>query len=123
MSNIRLPPERAGEARRSVALYFYSADRPEEELADTHSTVYVDRPLPARFQAGHTLDADDALELQSCIGARDQHIQRLYREQQALQAQLDQALKGMGLVRGTLPFRMVAATRRALRRVIGGRGS
>ena len=117
-TKIRFPPAQADAARRSIALYFYSAQRPGEELADTHSTVYVDRPLPARFQAGHSLSAEDAEELQSCMAARDQHIQRLYREQ-ALQAQLDQALQGLGLVRGSLAFRLVAATRRGLHRVLG----
>ena len=116
-SRIALPPEQADRARRSVALYFYSEQRPEAEQAGTHSTVYVDAPLPARFQEGLTLSAADADELRSRVAARDQHIQRLYREVQSLNSQLEHALKTVGLVRGSLPYRTLASLRRGLRRL------
>ena len=91
-SRITLPPERrATTTRRSIALYFYTEDRPAAELADTHSTIYVDRPLPERFRAGHVLDADDVEALRVLLKRRDQHNQRLYRDVTALQKQLDQA--------------------------------
>ena len=91
-SRITLPPElRAATTRRSIALYFYTEDRPAAELADTHSTIYVDRPLPERFRPGHVLDADDVEALRVLLKRRDQHNQRLYRDVTALQKQLDQA--------------------------------
>ena len=91
-SRITLPPERRGETtRRSIALYFYTEDRPAVELADTHSTIYVDRPLPERFRAGHVLDAGDVETLRVLLKRRDDHNQRLYRDVTALQKQLDQA--------------------------------
>jgi hypothetical protein len=77
---IAVPPARSDITRRSIALYFYTTERPEEELAPTHSTIYVERPLPQRFRAGLTLDAIDADELRSLIERRDRHNQRLYRE-------------------------------------------
>lgn len=88
---IDLPEDRRTLSRRSIALYFYTQDRPVEELADSHSTIYVDRPLPERFGAGHTLSETDAEELRVLITRRDQHIQRLYRDVGRITTELDQA--------------------------------
>jgi hypothetical protein len=78
-----------GVTRKSIALYFYTSTRPAEELSDTHSTIYVDRPLPAHWIAGHTLSADDVDTMQLLVARRDQHNQRLYRDLTALQKQLE----------------------------------
>jgi hypothetical protein len=78
-------------SRKSIALYFYTKERPAEELADPHSTIYVDRPLPERYQPGMTLDAGDVQELRILLARRDQHNQRLYREITTLSSQLEQA--------------------------------
>jgi hypothetical protein len=88
---ITLPDDRRALSRKSIALYFYTSDRPAEELADTHSTIYVDNPLPERFQAGLTLSPDDVEELRVLLARRDQHNQRLYRDITALTGQLEQA--------------------------------
>ncbi len=77
---IVLPEDRRALTRRSLALYFYTKERPAEELAETHSTIYVDRPLPERFRPGLTLTGDDMQELRILLARRDQHIQRLYRD-------------------------------------------
>jgi Rps23 Pro-64 3,4-dihydroxylase Tpa1-like proline 4-hydroxylase len=90
-SRIALPEDKKSVSRKSIALYFYTTQRPEDELADTHSTIYVDRPLPERFRAGLTLSAADIQELRTLLARRDQHNQRLYRDTTALTAQLEQA--------------------------------
>ena len=117
-SPITLPEARQHEARRSIALYFYSVDRPADELAATHSTVYVDRPLPSHIAAGLTLVQADVDELQRLLNERDQHIQRLYRDTQRLNSKLEQTLRTVGLVRGSLVFRALAAAQRTLRSVL-----
>lgn len=94
-SRIGLPDTRQDLSRRSVALYFYTRDRPAEELADTHSTIYVDRPLPERIAAGRTLDTADIQELRVLLKRRDQHNQRLYRDITQLTAQLEQAQRAL----------------------------
>ncbi len=89
-SRISLPPDKRQLSRRSIALYFYTVERPQEELADTHSTIYVDRPLPEKFRSGHTLSDDDVQELRVLLARRDQHNQRLYRDITALTKQVEQ---------------------------------
>jgi hypothetical protein len=79
---IALPPGQAGLSRRSFAVYFYSNTRPAEQTAADHSTVYVERHLPARFAAGYTLEAADVQELKRLLARRDQHLQRLYHKLQ-----------------------------------------
>lgn len=88
---IALPADRQELTRKSVALYFYTKDRPAEETASPHSTIYVDAPLPARFAAGHTLDADDVEQLRQLLARRDQHNRRLYRDLTALSAKFEEA--------------------------------
>jgi hypothetical protein len=78
-------------SRKSIALYFYTRERPAEELAPAHSTIYVDRPLPERFRAGATLADGDVDELRALLDRRDQHNQRLYREITSLTGQLERA--------------------------------
>lgn len=117
-SPITLPPSRKGEARRSIALYFYTAQRPVDELAAAHSTVYVGRPLSAQVAAGLTLAQADVDEIRSLLRDRDLHIQRLYRETSQLNARLEQALQALGLVRGSLVFRALSAIRRSLRSLL-----
>jgi hypothetical protein len=90
-SRIALPETKQSLSRKSIALYFYTTGRPDEELADTHSTIYVDRPLPERFKPGFTLSDADVQELRVLLTRRDQHNQRLYRDVTAVTKQLEQA--------------------------------
>ncbi|MBB1472739.1 2OG-Fe(II) oxygenase [Luteimonas sp. MC1782] len=91
---IHLPAGRSDLSRKSVALYFYTRERHADQTAPRHSTVYVDRPLPAHLQPGHVLDADDVAALHELLARRDQHNLRLYRELEGLQARLDQSTIG-----------------------------
>ncbi len=86
---ITLPPEQAGTSRRSLALYFYTEERPAEETGPTHSTVYVDRGLPERFVAGYTLTQADRDELDALLTNQTGHNRRLYREIERLQGELE----------------------------------
>lgn len=90
-SRISPPDARKNVSRRSVALYFYTKDRPAEELADTHSTIYVDRALPSHYVAGKSLSEADVEELKVLLKRRDQHNQRLYRDITQLNSQLEHA--------------------------------
>ena len=113
-SRIQIPDTHPGLTRKSIALYFYTDDRPAKELADTHSTIYVDRPLPAFVTAGHTLSEGEATAVHTLVARRDQHNQRLYRDLTRLQKELDAA--HAALKRGRLG-RLIHFARRVLARL------
>lgn len=76
-------------SRKSVALYFYSEDRPEKEKTKPHSTIYVERPLPSHIQPGITLGDEDYQTIVRLLARRDQHLQRLYRNISELGAEVE----------------------------------
>ncbi len=91
---IRLPAEESGLSRRSIALYFYTKDRPAEQTAPRHTTYYVNRALPERFAEGHALSRGDLVELKQLLEARDAHIRMLYAENTDLRAAQDRGFAG-----------------------------
>jgi len=88
---ITLPEEQKGRSRRSFAVYYYTDTRPAEETGEEHSTVYVERHLPGRFQPGMPLRQEDIDEIRSLLTRRDQHLQRLYRDIRDLIGKLNQS--------------------------------
>ena len=85
---IRTPPGQ-GISRKSLAVYFYSRDRPAAEIAPSHGTYYYQRPLPGHIQPGYTLREEDVAEIRKLFARRDDHIRFLYeREQESLPANI-----------------------------------
>lgn len=93
-NQIALPPEHADLTRRSIALYFYTKDRPAAEIAPRHTTYYVNRQLPAQIDAGHVLTSGEVAEIRQLIAQRDAHIGMLYRENTAMRKAQDSGLAG-----------------------------
>ncbi len=90
---IELPPMHAGLSRKSIAIYFYSKDRPSAETAGKHTTHYVNRQLDGRFRAGHVLTERDVADLRELVAHRDNQLRDLYAENsRLLQAQEGGAL-------------------------------
>ena len=52
-------PEGKEISRKSFTIYMYTKERPLNEIADKHGTIYVPRPMPGHLQPGHTLTAAD----------------------------------------------------------------
>jgi hypothetical protein len=75
---IELPPQAEGVSRRSIAVYFYTRGRPSAEIAPSHGTLYVQRPLSERIQCGYTLGEQDVEELRVLLKRRDAQIKFLY---------------------------------------------
>jgi Rps23 Pro-64 3,4-dihydroxylase Tpa1-like proline 4-hydroxylase len=74
---VQLPPA-VHTSRRSIAVYFYTATRPQGEQAPSHGTVYYQRPLPDWVRAGHTLSNAEAQEIEMLVARRDEQIRFLY---------------------------------------------
>jgi len=77
---IRIPEGKTA-SRRSIAVYFYSKDRPADEAAASHATFYYQRPLPSHIQAGYTLREEDVGELRDLLTRRDTQLRFLYQRE------------------------------------------
>lgn len=77
-TRIQLPEGKRHLSRRSIAVYFYTQERPSEETAPSHATIYVPRPLPDHIRAGYTLCPEDVDLLQVLIERRNMQIRFLY---------------------------------------------
>jgi hypothetical protein len=75
---IQLPENKRSITRRSFALYYYTDTRPQEDTGPEHSTIYVDQRLSEDIKAGVVLSEEQLQHIQALVGARDQHLKRLY---------------------------------------------
>jgi hypothetical protein len=86
---ITLPEGKRDISRKSIALYFYTKDRPAEQIVPPHATFYVHRFLPDHLTAGHTLSQEDVLALRALLTRRDGWIRFLYRREMEFSAQIE----------------------------------
>ncbi len=87
---IQLPAEKKNLSRRSIAVYFYTRNRPEEQIAPSHATIYVPRQLPEQIRAGHILTSEDERTIRDLLARRDTQIRFLYeREKEFSEAMED----------------------------------
>jgi Rps23 Pro-64 3,4-dihydroxylase Tpa1-like proline 4-hydroxylase len=121
---IRLPPGQQT-SRRSIAVYFYTKERPAEETAPSHATIYYQRPLPDHLRAGYTLTGEDRVELERLLARRDGTIRFLYERElefaKAMKEQERAAAQAMAGVAASLSFRLgraLTAPGRALRSLL-----
>lgn len=109
-SQIRLPPGKEQLSRRSIAVYFYTKERPAEQTAASHGTVYIPRALPSRFVAGYTLTAEDQSQLETLISRRAAQIRFLYEREKEITNVLDGTLRSPSFRLGrilTWPLRKI----------------
>lgn len=92
-SRIQIPPEKPHLSRRSIAVYFYTRERPAAETAPDHATVYVQRPLPEHIAPGHTLTEGDVAQIRDLLTRRDQQLQFLYKRELKFSALLDNIIR------------------------------
>jgi hypothetical protein len=98
---IKFPENNKNLSRKSIAVYFYTKNRPVSEIRPEHSTFYVPRPIPEHIRAGYALKEDDLQQLKELLTRRDQWIQFLYQRELHFSSEfglihekLTQALKG-----------------------------
>jgi hypothetical protein len=90
---ISLPKTHAALTRRSIAVYLYTEDRPADQTAAAHSTVYVERPLSDAICAGTKLNANDVREIEELLQRRRAHLERLFRRENELTRSLADRLQ------------------------------
>lgn len=89
---IRLPDDRPGLSRKSFAIYLYTRERPPEQTASSHATIYVPALMPEGWQAGRVLDEADLGELRTRFVRLRTQLRYLYDREKHFGAQL-QALE------------------------------
>jgi hypothetical protein len=92
-TRIGLPEDRRHISRRSIAVYYYTSERPPEESAAPHATIYVPRPLPARLEPGYTLNQADVEELNVLTERRNMQIRFLYEREKEFTTTLDRIVR------------------------------
>jgi hypothetical protein len=131
---ISLPEEKKHFSRKLLSIYLYTRERPADEIAPPHGTFYAQRPLPARLIPGHTLDENDAKQIDELITRRNhwieyyqkreltdsariqQYISHIHRNTQEIEElkahlnELGQELKRLRWVRALLPKKVAAQT-------------
>lgn len=75
-----------------MALYFYTLERPSEEIEPWHATFYIQRPLPKTFCIGKKISKEVFDEVSHLISKRDDFI-RLYQDREKEQSSRFDALK------------------------------
>ncbi|MEO8741869.1 MAG: 2OG-Fe(II) oxygenase [Lysobacteraceae bacterium] len=87
-TKIQLPPDRAEMSRKSFAIYLYTVERPAQDTAPSHATIYVPETMPVDWEAGHTLSNDDLAELGNRFTRMRTQLHFLYEREKHFSAQL-----------------------------------
>ncbi len=85
---ITLPEELRGISRRSLAVYFYTEERPAEQTVPGHGTYYVPRPLPKGIAPGATLTDEQFREVEDLIRRRDRQLQFFWQRERDVKKEL-----------------------------------
>jgi hypothetical protein len=78
-------------SRKSFTIYMYTKDRPADEIASKHGTIYVQSGPPKHFRPGYTLTAHDVQELKSQFRHRNGYLHGMYERESRLLVQLEAA--------------------------------
>jgi hypothetical protein len=99
-----LPEAERGRSRKSVAIYLYTRERPADEVAPSHGTIYVPAGLPSSIRPGHALTEGEWLELRNRFARLKGQLKFLYdrelrqsRDYAEVVAALDEARASTGL--------------------------
>jgi Rps23 Pro-64 3,4-dihydroxylase Tpa1-like proline 4-hydroxylase len=114
---IRLPEGKKHLARRSIAVYFYTKERPLAQTAPSHATFYIGRPMPEHVRPGYTMTEEDIQAIQVLLARRDGMIDLLYKREMEFSSQLSWYAQ----IRESRSFqfaRWLTAPMRRLRRVL-----
>jgi hypothetical protein len=83
-------PEGREISRKSFTIYMYTKDRPANEIAPKHGTIYVHPGPPKHFRPGYTLTTKDVQELKLAFKGRNAYLQGMYERESRLLVQIEQ---------------------------------
>jgi hypothetical protein len=86
---IRLPAGRTDLSRKSFAIYLYTKERPPEEVAAAHATVYVPRGLPDDVAVDQILGETNYELVKQRFTLHRNMIRFLYQREQRFSRQMD----------------------------------
>ena len=72
---VDLPDELRDQSRKSLSIYLYTRERPQEEIAPSHGTFYVPRPLSFEATPVAPLSNEQIAEVSGAIHHRDRWIE------------------------------------------------
>lgn len=81
VSLIDLPADKRHLSRKSFTIYLYTEQRPAEETAPEHGTVYVQSGLPEHIKAGRTLTAEDVAAIEANLHRRHEYLRAMYKRE------------------------------------------
>jgi hypothetical protein len=84
---IRLPEGRKDLSRKSFAIYLYTRERPAEETASSHATIYAPEGMPD-WKTGRTLSSADMQELAKRFTRMRTQLRYLYEREKDFGAQI-----------------------------------
>lgn len=87
---IRLPEARKMLSRKSFAIYLYTRERPAEETAPPHATVYVPEGMPDDLAAGSVLDDERLMDLRVRFARLRGQLRFLYEREAGFSRQIEQ---------------------------------
>lgn len=85
---IRLPPERQHDSRKSFAIYLYTRERPAQETAPPHATIYVPPGMPGDVPPGQVLDDERHTRLRVGFARLRAQLRFLYERETQFTAQI-----------------------------------
>jgi hypothetical protein len=77
-SPLQIPEDRQPMSRRSFAIYLYTKERPADEIAAAHATVYVPPAMPDEIKPGQVLSDEDYEEIKTRFATHLGYLRFLY---------------------------------------------
>jgi hypothetical protein len=99
-SQIHIPAAEAGVSRKSFAIYLYTRERPPQQTAPPHATIYVPDSMPDGLHAGVALDDHAVRDLAQRFSRLRTQLRYLYDREKRFGAQIQSLEQALGEARG-----------------------
>jgi hypothetical protein len=88
-SAVRLPPSHEHVSRKSFAIYLYTKDRPADETAASHATIYVPKAMPDDVEPGQVLSDEQYQRINLSFTGHRGLLKMLYEREKQFTKQID----------------------------------